>query len=236
MPNFRCDYSATTDKQGRFTIEHVIPGDGDVTRRIVTYRDTGARWIPADSARAVFVAGQTTRVEIARRGRPVIGRFSLPKAVEITPDWWYALLSVRSITPGLHSAKPGVSFSAKFEKFEWSSSFKFKIGRDSHSSEPDVSFGAKVESDGSFRFEDVPAGDYELTVRLDAPLKSGRAATTEVIGSVSHSFHVPEMPDGHSDEPLELGTLELSLLSQSGSVPKANAPRSGKTSGSLEKP
>jgi len=186
VPQFFCDYRATTDKQGRFTFEHVIPGRGEVTRRIVARHGDGSSWIPADSTRAVFVAGQTTHVEIARRGRPVVGRFCLRKAAGITPDWQYSLLQIRAVRPIV----PGP-----------------------HSPEPGVSFGAKVESDGSFRFEDVSAGDYELTVRLDAPPKSGRAAPDEVIGSVSHLFRVPEMPDGHSDDPLELGALELSLKS-----------------------
>jgi hypothetical protein len=199
VPDFFCDYHATTDKQGRFTFERVIPGHGHVTRLIDgARRGTSWSWIPADLTKAVFVAGQTTHVEIARRGRPVVGRFCLPKAAEITPDWWYSLLTilvVRPIAPGPHSLEPGASF------------------------------GAKVESDGSFRFEDVPAGDYKLTIRLDAPLRSDRVNTTKVIGSASHSFHVPEMPDGHCDEPLELGALELSLKSSQPGVAERQGPK-----------
>jgi beta-lactamase regulating signal transducer with metallopeptidase domain len=205
LPNFFCDYRAMTDKQGRFTFKQVFPGQGEVIRLMGDYRGTSHRWISVDSASAVFVAGETTRVEMDRRGRPVVGRFSLPKAAGITPDWWHSMLSVRAIVPGPHGLEAGASF------------------------------GGKVASDGTFRFDDVPAGDYRLTVRLDAPPRSERDSRTEVIGSVEHSFRVPEMPDGHSDEPLELGTLELTLVSRSSSVPEADAPRPARTTESPEK-
>jgi peroxiredoxin len=66
--------------------------------------------------------------------------------------------------------------------------------------------------EGTFRVEDVRAGRYELEVDLYEPpppgLPLGRGPA---VGSVSHAFEVPPMPGGRSDEPLDLGELELRL-------------------------
>jgi hypothetical protein len=64
-------------------------------------------------------------------------------------------------------------------------------------------YGFRVEADGSFRIDDVVAGTYELVLKaLDAP--NGR-----VIAAAARTLVVPEMPGGHSDQPLDLGTLEM---------------------------
>jgi hypothetical protein len=66
--------------------------------------------------------------------------------------------------------------------------------------------GAQVQEkrvDRSFRIDDVVAGTYELIVQaLDA--RNGR-----VIAAAARTLVVPEMPGGRSDQPLDLGTLEM---------------------------
>jgi len=57
--------------------------------------------------------------------------------------------------------------------------------------------------DRSFRIDDVVVGTYELILQaLDAP--NGR-----VIDAAARTLVVPEMPGGRSDQPLDLGTLEM---------------------------
>ncbi len=65
------------------------------------------------------------------------------------------------------------------------------------------------EEDGSFRVEDVPAGNYHLYVRAYEVSAERQARPEEQIGVLSRDFTVGEMPNGRSDEPLDLGTLEL---------------------------
>ncbi|OHB67601.1 MAG: hypothetical protein A2Y77_13960 [Planctomycetes bacterium RBG_13_62_9] len=67
----------------------------------------------------------------------------------------------------------------------------------------------KFEPDGAFRADDVPAGSYCLYFYAYTPPTNTRSFRGERLGSLTHPFAVPEMPGGRSDEPLDLGVLEL---------------------------
>ena len=76
----------------------------------------------------------------------------------------------------------------------------------------------KLEPDGIFRAEDVPAGDYCLYVYAFSRPTTPRAFRGEQIGSLTNPFTIPDMPGGRSDEPLDLGTLELLVAGASVNV------------------
>jgi hypothetical protein len=65
------------------------------------------------------------------------------------------------------------------------------------------------EEDGSFRVEDVPVGDYCLYIHAYEPAPDSQVGRAERIGFLSYPFRVGQMPDGRSDEPLDLGVLEM---------------------------
>lgn len=71
------------------------------------------------------------------------------------------------------------------------------------------SLGAEFEEDGSFRIDDVPAGNYTLQFMAFAPPTAARTYSGELIGRLSHSFTVGPIEGGRSDEPLDLGALDL---------------------------
>ena len=80
------------------------------------------------------------------------------------------------------------------------------------------------EKDGSFRVDDVPAGTYELYLQGFQPTENKTLASTYMMrGEYSgkelawliQKVVVPEMPDGRSDTPLDLGTLKLNWLDPS---------------------
>ena len=69
-------------------------------------------------------------------------------------------------------------------------------------------FAAHIEKDGRFRLDDIPSGRHILDVRVNAP-KHG--AGGPVIARAKRDFTLPEMPDGRSNEPLDLGTITVEL-------------------------
>jgi hypothetical protein len=80
-------------------------------------------------------------------------------------------------------------------------------------------FGA----DGSFRVDDVPAGDYALNIRLRTPArKSGPSFENETttLGSLEMDVRIQEAPDESNDAVVNLGDLQLRLLNPS--EPSAN--------------
>jgi len=75
--------------------------------------------------------------------------------------------------------------------------------------------GFEFEKNGSFRAEDVPAGDYCIYVYAYGPPPDSRSRRGERIGVLSRVFNVPEMPGGRSDEPFDLGELEMEVVGKS---------------------
>jgi len=67
----------------------------------------------------------------------------------------------------------------------------------------------KLGTDGTFRAENIPAGDYCLYLLAYGIPMNPAAGRGERLGSLTHPFTVPDLPGGRSDEPLDLGTLEL---------------------------
>ena len=62
-----------------------------------------------------------------------------------------------------------------------------------------------VQPDGTFRVHDVPAGRYRLHVRAETPKPGGKGTRLAAVAEVD--VKVPDMPEGRSDEPLDVGEL-----------------------------
>ncbi|MHC4482334.1 MAG: carboxypeptidase regulatory-like domain-containing protein [Planctomycetota bacterium] len=73
-------------------------------------------------------------------------------------------------------------------------------------------YAVRIEPDGTFRVEDVSAGTYQLYVHLFDKSRSGFSGREELIGSLNYDFEVPDMNEGASDEPLDIGTLEIRIM------------------------
>jgi peroxiredoxin/protocatechuate 3,4-dioxygenase beta subunit len=72
------------------------------------------------------------------------------------------------------------------------------------------SLACAVDREGNFRLEDVPAGDWNLNVTLNAPPLEDQCDLVKQLGNLKHQFIVPKISDGEqSGEPLKLGTLTL---------------------------
>jgi len=74
-------------------------------------------------------------------------------------------------------------------------------------------FGVKMNDDGTFRAEDVPAGDYTFNVQVTEP-RANSSPFGRPLGRAYQHFTVPEMQAGRSDDPLDLGVVELQGLNQ----------------------
>ncbi len=107
------------------------------------------------------------------------------------------------------------------KQFDWSDTDAVNIFRDRPqniaASEGDpftTRFCGVMARDGSFRVEDVPPGDYSLTISIIKPGSQGFFALTgEEIGTVKAKFTVPKFEsDATLDSvPLDLGTLKPDL-------------------------
>jgi len=72
------------------------------------------------------------------------------------------------------------------------------------------SYVGKSKPDGTFRFEDVPTGAYQLLVILKkTPADSENGLAADPIATARRDIKVSEMPGGRSDEPLDIGEIML---------------------------
>ncbi len=76
---------------------------------------------------------------------------------------------------------------------------------------PYLLIGFDVNNDGSFRIDDVPAGEYLLYIQAYDLNSQLQLSNMEQVGSLSHQFSVPDIPGGRSDQALELGEFELEI-------------------------
>lgn len=156
------DYNQTTDANGHFAFEHVIPGQGSIGRYILIMMDTGTSEITSSSMVPVkFTAGQTTHIDLGVSGRPVTGQLRTANGEKPTIAWNFVLVQATG------------------------------NGRD---------FQATVDPEGNFCIDDVPPGEYSLSLQF---LKPGQSQFNP------HRFTVTAVNEKLSARPVDVGVLTL---------------------------
>ena len=219
------DYATQTDAEGRFVFERVFPAEGRVVRCAVQKQGLVETTIPTHSAKATFAPGKTTRVDIQRDGRPVTGEFGIADASLDPPNYQYASALLAPPYP----PQPGIPWPRRLVErkddkalLRWLVNWKkTPEGRAYQETMARLevewqaaSFATNVKPDGSFRFDDIPPGTYELRLRLQAPPKEGEFFPSEVIAEGIRSVTVPKMPNGPSDEPFNSGGAMVEPVKQ----------------------
>jgi thiol-disulfide isomerase/thioredoxin len=152
---------------------------------------------------------EATHVTIGGTGRPVVGKVRLPESAPKKINWAYVQAHVSTKTPKL---EPPADLKDKGQEAlqawyaEWSKSDEAKAQRKARRS-----FSFKINDDGTFRIEDVPAGTYQLNVTLNEPPPPNQCGFGEPIGSAAKEFTVEAMETGRSDEPQDLGALDVEM-------------------------
>jgi RNA polymerase sigma factor (sigma-70 family) len=184
-----------TDESGHFVIDRLPPGLVDLTCCLP------GTFSAEHSIRFHVQRGKTTFITAGGTGRPVIGRINPPPGdadahiVEwdrLMPepfhreDWQQLTPEDRARLEAKLEASPGYA--------AWE--------RDCNP------FRTTVGPNGTFRMEDVPAGRYQMRVWY---FKRSQSRYIMSIGDLERTVTVDAMPGGRSDDPLDLGTLDLTL-------------------------
>jgi len=173
------------DAEGRFVMERVVPRPGRVGRVLVSELGGGATSHMPTGMTAVEVRpGETARVVVGGKGRPVVGRVAVDGVPGGPIDW-------SRNQPVRITSEPG--FLGRL------------LGGAAARQE---TYGGGFDRDGTFRAEDVPPGSYNLSVALDAPVEPGRPGIREQLGGATRSITVPE---GDQGEPVDVGEVTITL-------------------------
>jgi hypothetical protein len=202
-------FMTTTDSDGRFVLEDVPPGEhalgclfpgaGGETRLTIQVK-----------------AGETSRVELGGNGATLTGKLFVPE-YQSGFDFSHShghLQRVQAKRPDLPTAKR--SDFASDEAFEqaaksdaikriawWQSPEGLAAWREARS------YALWFDADGTFHAEDVPAGQYDLMVQLQA--LGERVGRPRPVGHLSSKAKVVVQESGNtkSGKPVNLGTVEL---------------------------
>ena len=198
------NYTAETDDQGHFTIEDVIPGEATVSRSLsMNGSEIGLCMAPPVDV----IPGQTVQVEVGGRGRPVSGRVTLPEVAATRIDLAKATGNLMTDQEKLPLPEGYATWDQR-RRFAWYLSPEGKALRRLHRF-----YNFPIGPDGRFRIEDVVPGEYKLTVSIEStPGFQGPAAGgARVVGQAERPLVVDAIPDGRSDEPIDVGALEMTL-------------------------
>ncbi len=211
VPRISTRHEVTTDQNGRFVLERVFPGQGKFGRNILYMIDEGATEVTSSVRLPVeFKAGETTLLDLGGNGQAVVGRLSAPTDYSGQVLWNFARLTVQA---DLESPEfptiPADANSDVEKRKEWFDAWKktaegekwlreYQVYLQRRDESPYIT--ATVSRDGSFRIDDVPAGQYTLRVRFD----QHEAGTLN-----GYEFEVPKLKSGSENMPVNLGDLQL---------------------------
>jgi hypothetical protein len=91
-PQFYFTNTTTTDNNGSFVFERVVPGRGTITTALA--QNSKSHRMPTSSKRvpARFVAGKTTRVDLGEHGRPVAGKLQSQPGSNVSFDRTFVIV------------------------------------------------------------------------------------------------------------------------------------------------
>jgi len=200
-----------TDAAGNFVLQRAAPGEVRLALADpVTHRFT--RWVYG-----VIDPGKQTTLNIGGVGRPVTGRL-IPDPAANPPlpalQWNYqsktllpnaffrrenAFLAPVPVHPAGETLEQYRAIEEAFGKTREGVALKLaEVGE----------LDCRINPDGTFRIEDVPAGDWHFKASL-----AGVTSDINYVEDVARAeidFTVDPMPTGRSDQPLQLGDIKMS--------------------------
>ncbi len=207
-------YKTMTDDQGRFVIERIMDGEANFkwsNGQTVTRAESSAG--PAVDIRP----GQTLRVELGGQGRPLIGQVVLAMAQGVGKGEGHAPVNLANASGWLESRPALMPIPQDFATWDVKKQRAYKVKW--YQTEPGKAYLRDrryhifpVGADGRFRIEDVVSGSYNMRISIQRTPGITHAHTRDrVEGRIERDLEVGAIPGGHSDEPMDLGTIPMKV-------------------------
>jgi beta-lactamase regulating signal transducer with metallopeptidase domain/thiol-disulfide isomerase/thioredoxin len=168
-PHVQQDLSVQTDRDGRFVFPRVPPIKGSVQAQISVFQPsplTSSQWVPLD-----LQPGQSAEVDLGGKGTVVKGRVRLSgdaaSTIDLTKSLNWLLLRAPGIEPPPEIRSAGFTVADGWNNV-WTTSQEGDVFRRTLHTH-----FVKLDKDGRFAIQGVPAGDYDLALRLYEPPGNG---------------------------------------------------------------
>ncbi len=218
-PSITNQHRTSTGSDGKFVFERVWPGKGYLGREISFMVNDGVSdpissiLLPLD-----FKAGITVAQNLGGKGRPVIGKLAPPANHKGKVLWQFTLINGHRFLdppPGMLAVEEMQKHPQKYQNWykNWKASNRYadeKVIYEKYTADQEKllsetpHFKASIATDGSFRIDDVPPGNYALSAHCYEQKKAGFPGHL-----INHIFTVPPVDQSGNNEPVDLGTLTL---------------------------
>ncbi|MCI0541453.1 MAG: hypothetical protein L0Z50_40150 [Verrucomicrobiales bacterium] len=196
--------STKTDANGRFVFPRVAPVDVWLTCTVMVRtndgRQSGHHYVKVQP-------GDQLQVQLGGVGRALTGRVPWSPTNKLV---FYGRMWANAV-PGIRHPRNWKEMSREAQRqYEraWRDTPEGEVWKESVRN-----YEFPVQSNGTFRVDDVLPGSYRMQLRADEPIPGGkgmrRAAEVEIL------VDVPELFAGESDEPIDIGVL----------IPRPSAPQ-----------
>lgn len=224
VPNVQVYLEDTTDAEGNFSIEGVPHGE----QRVAYSAERSGKFIPQSHQTPILIEpGTNVHVTLGGSGRPVIGRVSVPTDLRIA---WSRQSGFLESDNGWPEPPPRAGLNSTTNAYALLKEYAEKartLGAtpEGRALERDQrKFSVVFADDGSFRIEDVPSGNYRLNLEILEPGEGGPFSRHKGIGTTRTKFVIADIPGGRSDNPLDIGSLELDLYPPGNQRPTSPGP------------
>lgn len=224
--------TTTTKADGTFVFDYIPPVPVEISHS-PKVKDQRMGTIPVSQGNSfVLKPGEVRRLTLGGQGRPVIGKFVIDGYDE-NIDWRSDVQSMELVlpepegVPSLNAMSQEFAKSARASKKEDYAKLREEFDKtrnlaitklaEYYQSDAGMAYhfqkkryALNFQQDGSFRVEDVPAGKY--TINFELREKSGDRYSPmggSRIASIRKDIEVPAIPGGRSDEPLDIGIIEV---------------------------
>ncbi len=221
-----------TDAEGRFAFERVPPINVQVSHS-PKVRDVTVGTIPeSQTTKFSLQPGERKTLALGGQGRPVTGQL-IVSGYDGTIDWRADVYNLELILPptdefpdlmalsreqsaNIQAADSDEEKQRLIEEMRRSREealakqrafYQTKKGQEYYFQSR--RYALNFAADGSFRVEDVPGGQYRLRVDLREGGGGPMRFSAPLIASLQKELEIPDSPGGRSDEPFDLGKIEL---------------------------
>jgi peroxiredoxin len=205
VPAIHGEGKARTDAEGRFSFDHVPPGDVRVAPEFRKNPEF-AGW--SNGTLVEVKAGEIANAPIGGTGRAIVAKVVLPEGFDTKADYSEnSEFEIESDRPNFPRPKGGRQALGN-DFIDWSNAW-WKSPEGHAYRRTWIRRGQiKLGPDCTIRVDDLPPGEYKLSLTFSAePIYGRGAAATDRIVFAKRQFTIPETPGGRSDEPFDLGMI-----------------------------